>query len=110
MKSKNERGSRAASIINSQTNSFQIRTFLFHSTPVVERRRRANREYIGTFWGSSKKFNGYSKWPRKQMLHDVSNFAEHLFWRWQSSADDYYWLLPSIFKPRQFMVQTIFWG
>ncbi|KAL2466221.1 Chaperone DnaJ-domain superfamily protein [Abeliophyllum distichum] len=85
------RVSRAASIVNYEAKSFQLRASLFHSTPFLGRRRRTNWDSRGTFRGSSKRFNQYSKRPRKQaLLYDVSEFAEHLFRSWQSNSDEYH--------------------
>ncbi|GFP91630.1 chaperone protein dnaj [Phtheirospermum japonicum] len=84
------RASRLAASISSQASPFHIRACFFHCTPVSERRRRTHWESASPFRSSKAKCNGYNKRLRKQsMLHDVSEFAEHLFQSWQSGTDEY---------------------
>ncbi|KAL2464729.1 Chaperone DnaJ-domain superfamily protein [Forsythia ovata] len=83
------RASRVSAIINSQHNPFRLKASLFHSTSVVERRRRTHWNSGGTFRDSSRRFNQYSKRFRKQtLLRNASEFAEHLFQSWQSDSDE----------------------
>ncbi|CAK9169964.1 unnamed protein product [Ilex paraguariensis] len=78
------RASKAA-LIDSQVGPLHLRAALFHSTPVLERRRR-------THWDS--RCNAYSKRFRKlntkqTLLRNVSEFAEHLFQRWQYDHEEF---------------------
>lgn len=67
---------------------------LFHSTPVLDRRRRTHWDSGGGGNRDSyKKFNQYAKRSRKQhskqeFLRSVGAFAEELFQSWQSGFDD----------------------
>lgn len=68
-------------LINFQASSFQLKASLFHSTPILERKRR-------TDW------NGFSRRGRKlnakqDLLRNVSAFTEHLFQSWQHDHDAY---------------------
>ncbi|CAA2954573.1 Hypothetical predicted protein [Olea europaea subsp. europaea] len=85
------RATRASAIINSQRNPFKLKASLFHSTPIVERRRRTHWDSGGggAFRDPPRRFNQYSKRFRKQtLLRNVSEFAEHLFQSWQSDSDE----------------------
>ncbi|KAL7197342.1 hypothetical protein ACSBR2_019977 [Camellia fascicularis] len=83
----NRAAARPALLNNSQSNPFNIRAALalFHSTPLLDRRRR-------THWDS--RSNHYSKRFRKlhskqTLLRNVSAFAEHLFQSWHNGFDEY---------------------
>ncbi|KAM7530166.1 hypothetical protein LguiB_033576 [Lonicera macranthoides] len=78
-------------------NPFNLRTFaLFHSTPILDRKRRTHWDSVGSSSkGSSKRSNNYySRRFRKlnskqQLLRNVGAFAEHLFQSWQHDRDEY---------------------
>ncbi|GMH08208.1 hypothetical protein Nepgr_010048 [Nepenthes gracilis] len=68
-----------SSLTNYQANCFQLRAAFFHSTPLLESRRRSH-------WNT--RCNHYSKRSRKQqwkqnILRNVSAYAEQLFQSWQ---------------------------
>ncbi|KAL5719482.1 hypothetical protein ACHQM5_012252 [Ranunculus cassubicifolius] len=68
---------------------------LFHSSPVLERRRRTNWDTGGgTSRSASKKSYNYSRRSRKMhsrhtLLRNVSEYAEHLFQSWRDDDDDF---------------------
>ncbi|XP_058207551.1 uncharacterized protein LOC131320739 isoform X2 [Rhododendron vialii] len=72
-------------LLNSQANPFNLRAIsLFHSTPVLDRKRR-------THWDS--RFDTYSKRFRKlqskqTLLRNVGAFAEHLFQSWRNGFEE----------------------
>ncbi|KAJ7971437.1 DnaJ domain containing protein [Quillaja saponaria] len=73
-----------AALISSKGNFMHTRTALFHSTPIMERRRRNH-------WDS--RCNHYSKRLRRihakeQLLRNVSAYADFLFQRWKDEADE----------------------
>ncbi|XP_047327729.1 uncharacterized protein LOC124931333 [Impatiens glandulifera] len=87
-------GASKAALLGSQANIFHARAALFHSTPVVDRKRR-------TYWESggsadretSKRRNYYAKRFRKlhakqSLLRNASAFAEHIFQNWKDGNDD----------------------
>ncbi|KAJ8756331.1 hypothetical protein K2173_025143 [Erythroxylum novogranatense] len=75
-----------AAIFTSQTNPSHLRAALFHSTPVLERKRRDSGS-----WGSRSSY--YSRRSRKlyskqSLLQNVSGLADYLFQRWQNGFDE----------------------
>ncbi|CAL5430809.1 unnamed protein product [Camellia sinensis] len=93
----NGAAARPALLNNSQSNPFNIRAALalFHSTPLLDRRRRTHWDSGGgAYRDSSKRSNHYSKRFRKlhskqTLLRNVSAFAEHLFQSWHNGFDEY---------------------
>ncbi|KAG8371857.1 hypothetical protein BUALT_Bualt12G0006600 [Buddleja alternifolia] len=86
------KASRITTIIYYQPSPFNLRSSLFHSSPVLERKRRPRWDYSASaFRNSPRNFNQYSKRLRKQsLLRNVSEFAENLFQQgWQSDRDEY---------------------
>ncbi|CAI9097440.1 OLC1v1033870C1 [Oldenlandia corymbosa var. corymbosa] len=93
---------RTAAIIYSSANSpFQIQASYFHTTRVLERRKRTQWDSGGVgggqrgWTGQSKRSNYYSRRARKQfskreLLRNVSSFAEELFQSWKYDVDDDY--------------------
>ncbi|XP_015070718.1 uncharacterized protein LOC107015067 isoform X1 [Solanum pennellii] len=83
-----------AALISSQVNPIHIRASLFHSSPILERRRR-------THWDSGKSANKgssrksffsrrYRKLNSRQALFEsVNGFAEQFFQSWQHDCDEY---------------------
>ncbi|XP_010265925.1 PREDICTED: uncharacterized protein LOC104603556 [Nelumbo nucifera] len=78
-----------------QANSNYIRAALFHSTPILDRKRRSHWDSggRGAFRGSSKRFNYYSKKCRRMdaketLLRNVSAYADYLFQSWQSDDEN----------------------
>ncbi|KAL5739712.1 hypothetical protein ACOSP7_028604 [Xanthoceras sorbifolium] len=77
-----------AAIHNPQSHLIHMRAALFHSTPVLERKRR-------NYWQSSRPHqysNPYSKrfrkiQSKKAVLRNISAYAEHLFQSWQDDLD-----------------------
>ncbi|KAI8562082.1 hypothetical protein RHMOL_Rhmol03G0007100 [Rhododendron molle] len=72
--------------LNSQANPFNLRAIsLFHSTPVLDRKRRTHWDSGGgAYKNTSRRFDTYSKRFRKlqskqTLLRNVGAFAEHLF-------------------------------
>ncbi|KAL3819911.1 hypothetical protein ACJIZ3_005816 [Penstemon smallii] len=77
------KASRVAAEIKLEANPLQLRASYFHSTTLLERRRRTHWDSASSYRSSPK----YSKRISKQsLLHNVSQFAEHLF---QSDKDEY---------------------
>ncbi|KAJ0089413.1 hypothetical protein Patl1_32954 [Pistacia atlantica] len=80
-----------AAIFNPQTHLSQLRLAMFHSTPVLERRRRS---YWQTPVSRSHQYcNAYSNTFRKTqskktLLRNVSSYADYLFQSWQESLDE----------------------
>ncbi|KAJ7976000.1 DnaJ domain containing protein [Quillaja saponaria] len=71
-------------LISSKGNCLQMRTALFHSTPIMERRRRNN-------WDS--RCNPYSKRFRRihekeQLLRNVGAYTDFFFQSWKDEADE----------------------
>ncbi|XP_059668518.1 uncharacterized protein LOC132313658 [Cornus florida] len=81
--------------INSQVDPFRMRIALFHSTPVMDRKRRTHWDSGGgAYKNSSKRYNYYAKKSRKMhsketLFRNVGAFAEHLFQSWQHDSYDY---------------------
>ncbi|KAF5181892.1 Chaperone dnaj-domain superfamily protein [Thalictrum thalictroides] len=85
---------KSASTSNSSLVSrLYIKAAFFHSTPVLDRRRRKQWDYDGgPSSGSSKRSYNYSRRFRKvqsqhTLLRNVSDFAECLFQSWQDDDD-----------------------
>ncbi|XAR68599.1 hypothetical protein NMG60_11003783 [Bertholletia excelsa] len=82
-------------LLSSQANPFNLQASLFHSTPVLDRRRRTHWDSGGgAYKDSSRRFNQYAKRSRKlyskqALLRNVSAFAEHFFQGWQNDFDEY---------------------
>ncbi|XP_010524581.1 PREDICTED: uncharacterized protein LOC104802604 [Tarenaya hassleriana] len=77
-----------AAVLGPRSYCSNTQTALFHSTPVLERKRR-------TFWESKSNSNAYNKRFRRRrakqdLLRNVNVFAEHLFGGWDDefSEDD----------------------
>ncbi|KAI4348781.1 hypothetical protein L6164_009460 [Bauhinia variegata] len=75
-----------AALTNSKSNYVHLKAALFHSTPVLERKRR-------NFWDHRSKSNHYSRRSRRMhakqtLLHNVSDYAEFLFERWKEDVDE----------------------
>ncbi|KAG6638301.1 uncharacterized protein LOC122279213 [Carya illinoinensis] len=75
-----------AALISSKTSCFQLRAALFHSTPVLERKRR-------NYWES--RSNNYSKrfrqlHAKQTLLRNVGAYADFMFqsWRDEDEEDD----------------------
>ncbi|XP_057508978.1 uncharacterized protein LOC130791729 isoform X3 [Actinidia eriantha] len=87
----------SASVFSSQANPFNIRASLFHSTPVLDRRRRTHWDSGGGANRDSsrpRRFNHYSNRYRKlnskhTLLRNVSALADQLFQSWQNGFDEY---------------------
>ncbi|XP_037496759.1 uncharacterized protein LOC105646522 isoform X3 [Jatropha curcas] len=76
-------GSKAAFFMP-QSNCFQLRAALFHSTPVLERKR-------GNFWDARP--NGHprrsSKWQRKQaLLRNIGVYTDYFFENWRNDSEE----------------------
>lgn len=85
----------AAALIKSKANPFDLRVALFHSTPVLHRKRRTHWESDrSTYKRSPRKSNYYySRRYRKldakeELLCNVGAFAERLFEDWHYDDDD----------------------
>lgn len=73
-----------ASIFIPQSNCFQLRGAFFHSTPVLERKRR-------NFWDC--RSNGYSRRSRKQhgkesLLRNLGIYTDYFFQNWRNDFDE----------------------
>ncbi|KAL7599087.1 uncharacterized protein LOC111908852 [Lactuca sativa] len=72
-------------LINLNNSNLHLRTAFFHSTPVLDRRRRTHWESAGSFYrSSSRRPNFNSRRQRKfyakhEMLRNASAFAENIF-------------------------------
>ncbi|PSR84555.1 Chaperone protein like [Actinidia chinensis var. chinensis] len=81
----------------SASSIFNVRASLFHSTPVLDRRRRTHWDSGGGANRDSsrpRRFNHYSNRYRKlhskqTLLRNVSDFADQLFQSWQNGFDEY---------------------
>lgn len=65
---------------------------LFHSTPVLERKRRTHCNYNGRSSHKSKRFNYYAKRThriesKRTLLRNMSNYAGYLFQSWRDEDD-----------------------
>ncbi|XP_060208448.1 uncharacterized protein LOC132635867 isoform X3 [Lycium barbarum] len=84
-----------AALMSSQANPFQLRASLFHSSPILERRRRTHWDSgKSAYKGSSTKSNFYSRRYRKlnsrqALFASVNGFAEQFFQGWQPDCDEY---------------------
>ncbi|KAM3320522.1 putative protein isoform X1 [Capsicum chacoense] len=85
-----------AALISSQGNTFQLRAAsLFHSSPMLERRRRTHWDSgSGAYKGSSRKSTFYSRRYRKlnsrqALFESVNGFAEQFFQSWQHDSDEH---------------------
>ncbi|CAA0837478.1 Chaperone DnaJ-domain superfamily protein [Striga hermonthica] len=84
------KASRFAAKIGFGANPFHTGARFFHCTPVLERKKRTHWDSTSSFRSSPRKCNQYSKRLRRQiLLHNVSEFAEHLFQSWQSDTDEF---------------------
>ncbi|XP_050383270.1 uncharacterized protein LOC126800029 isoform X1 [Argentina anserina] len=74
-------------LLNSKLNcSLYVRGALFHSTPVLDRKRR------NSYWESSSRNHNYSKRSRRihskqTLLRNVNDYADYLFQKWQNPDD-----------------------
>ncbi|KAL3841198.1 hypothetical protein ACJIZ3_025789 [Penstemon smallii] len=76
---------RIAATINSPANPFHLKAYLFHSTPVLERRKRTQGDPASSFRSSPKKSKRLGK---QSLFGNVNDFAEHLFQRGSLSDKD----------------------
>jgi len=72
-----------AALISSKASCFHLKAALFHSTPVLERKRR-------NYWESrpninSKRFRKYTK--KQTLLRNVGAYADFLFQSWEDEDD-----------------------
>ncbi|XP_044507753.1 uncharacterized protein LOC123227131 [Mangifera indica] len=82
-------GAIKAVIFGPHTHLSQLRLAMFHSTPVLERKRRS-------YWQtprSHRSSNAYSKRFRKMqskktLLRNISSYADYLFQSWQEDLDE----------------------
>ncbi|KAK3030821.1 hypothetical protein RJ639_037202 [Escallonia herrerae] len=95
------RVAKGAQVINpQQANPFELKTALFHSTPVLDRKRRTHWDSGGgsssySTRGSSRRFNQHAKRFRRlnekqELLRNVSAFAERLFQGHQYDYDEFH--------------------
>ncbi|KAL6337421.1 hypothetical protein AAG906_036735 [Vitis piasezkii] len=82
-----------AALINPNPNCTNLRTALFHSTPVLDRRRRTHWNFGGgASRNSSQRFNYYARsrklHAKQTLLRNVSAYAEYLFQSGQSDHDE----------------------
>ncbi|MFS7903728.1 putative DnaJ domain, Chaperone J-domain superfamily [Helianthus anomalus] len=76
---------RATKLALNNNAPFHLKAALFHSTPVLDRRRRAHWESVGRSYRSSSRrpnFNGRRQrkfYSKQEMLRNVNAFAENLF-------------------------------
>ncbi|KAK1562520.1 hypothetical protein Q3G72_013200 [Acer saccharum] len=78
-----------AAIFNPQSHLIHMRAALFHSTPVLERKRRNHWQSFRSHEHS----NSYSKrfrkmQSKKSFLNNISAYAEHLFQSWKVELDE----------------------
>nr|XP_043610325.1 uncharacterized protein LOC122582043 [Erigeron canadensis] len=79
--------------LNNNYNYINIKSLLFHSTPVLNRRRRTHWESPGSFYRSSSRrpnFNGRRQrkfYAKQEMLKNANAFAENLFHGWRDYDD-----------------------
>ncbi|XP_009798146.1 uncharacterized protein LOC107817380 isoform X1 [Nicotiana tabacum] len=89
------KATKTAALINSQANPFQLKASLFHSSPILERRRRTQWDSgRSAYKGSSRRSNFYSRRYRKlnsreTLFENVNAFAEQFFQGWQPDRDEY---------------------
>ncbi|KAK9057685.1 hypothetical protein SSX86_022521 [Deinandra increscens subsp. villosa] len=75
-------------LINLNNSPFNLKTALFHSSPVLHRRRRTHWESAGSSYRSSSRrpnFNGRRQkkfYAKHEMLRNANAFAENLFQGW----------------------------
>ncbi|KAI9154165.1 hypothetical protein LWI28_021889 [Acer negundo] len=82
-------GAMKAAIFNPQSHLIHMRAALFHSTPVLERKRRNHWQSFRSHEHS----NSYSKrfrkmQSKKSFLNNISAYAEHLFQSWKDELDE----------------------
>ncbi|KVI03512.1 uncharacterized protein LOC112511970 isoform X1 [Cynara cardunculus var. scolymus] len=74
---------------NLNNSPFHLRTALFHSTPVLDRRRRTHWESAGSFYRSSSRrpnFNSRRQrkfYAKQELLRNANAFTENLFQGWR---------------------------
>lgn len=80
-------------LINLNNPLLHLRTAFFHSTPVLDRRRRTHWESPGSFYRSSSRrpnFNARRQkkfYAKQELLRNASAFAENIFQGWHDHDD-----------------------
>ncbi|KAL5545459.1 hypothetical protein UlMin_005146 [Ulmus minor] len=74
-----------AAFVNSKAYSFNTRVALFHSTPVLDRRRR-------NYWDSRQSYNHYNKRfqklnAKRTLLRNINAYADYLLQRMQNNYE-----------------------
>ncbi|KAK1428811.1 hypothetical protein QVD17_17651 [Tagetes erecta] len=81
-------------LINFNNYPFNIKTLLFHSTPVLDRRRRKHWEYGGSSYRSSSRRSNFNSrkqrkfYSKQELLRNFNAFSENLFQDWHD-RDEY---------------------
>lgn len=74
-----------SALANQQSSCFQLRSALFHSTPVLERGRR---NYWNSRYNNGNNNRRSRRNPfRQNILRDINDYAEYLIQNWQSGFD-----------------------